>query len=523
MSALSIPPIIMASITFYVGLYHLLIYCQHGQQREHLTFALMCLAVGFYDVFSAGLYNVTGVVEGMCWERAQLAALALFSIAFLWFVADYTSQVSSKVRRALSVYFLLCAVVQVVDRSGLTWLADQPAIKEMQLPFGLEIVYYEASPGPFTVMQNALGLLGFVYIFWAVVKFYRSGRQKESKPLLVAMGFFFISVFNDVAVGAGVYDFVYTLEYAYMGMVLLMAYFLSIEMVEAAVVRRALRASERQYRTLFELSPEYIMLVGVDSVVLDCNTAAMAACALPKEEMVGKSFAELMALSEEDRTKYTHFFSRVVSGEKVEPLELQVVHGDQAGYVEIFAAVLETDDIVDTVQLTVRDITRRKQVEAEHERLRQEVIEAQQQTIQELASPVIPVVDTPQGGVIVMPLIGSIDSLRAGDITCALLAGIREHRARVVILDITGVPVVDSGVANHLNKTIQTARLKGVHAIVTGISDAVAEAIVDLGIDWSDVATLRNLQRGLRTALAMMGLRIADESAEVSRNDGEVE
>jgi rsbT co-antagonist protein RsbR len=71
----------------------------------------------------------------------------------------------------------------------------------------------------------------------------------------------------------------------------------------------------------------------------------------------------------------------------------------------------------------------------------------------------------------------------------------------VVILDITGVSVVDSGVAVHLNKAIQAARLKGAHTIVTGISDAVAEAIVDLGIDWSGIETLTNLQTGLLTAL----------------------
>jgi ABC-type sugar transport system substrate-binding protein/anti-anti-sigma regulatory factor len=151
-----------------------------------------------------------------------------------------------------------------------------------------------------------------------------------------------------------------------------------------------------------------------------------------------------------------------------------------------------------------RDATQRKQAEKERERLQQEVIEAQKQAIQELSTPIIPVMDR----IIIMPLIGSIDTLRAKDIMRALLAGIREHRAKVVILDITGVPIVDSGVANHLNKSIQAARLKGAQTIVTGIADAVAEAIVDLGIDWSGVETLADLQAGLKVALVSMGLRI---------------
>ncbi len=110
--------------------------------------------------------------------------------------------------------------------------------------------------------------------------------------------------------------------------------------------------------------------------------------------------------------------------------------------------------------------------------------------------------------IIVMPLVGHIDSMRARDITRSLLAGIRQQRAKVVILDITGVSIVDSGVANHLNKTIQAARLKGARTIVTGISDAVAETIVDLGIDWGGIETLSDLQIGLVVALHGLGFAV---------------
>jgi PAS domain S-box-containing protein len=141
---------------------------------------------------------------------------------------------------------------------------------------------------------------------------------------------------------------------------------------------------------------------------------------------------------------------------------------------------------------------------AERERLQQKVIEAQKLAIQELSTPIIPVMDR----ILVMPLIGSIDTLRAKDIMRALLAGIREYRAKVVILDVTGVPIVDSGVANHLNKTIQAARLKGAHTIITGISDAVAETIVDLGIDWGGIETLTDLRTGLLVALDSLGIKL---------------
>jgi DNA-binding LacI/PurR family transcriptional regulator/anti-anti-sigma regulatory factor len=144
-----------------------------------------------------------------------------------------------------------------------------------------------------------------------------------------------------------------------------------------------------------------------------------------------------------------------------------------------------------------------KREQEESARLQQEVIEAQQRAIRELSTPIIPVLE----GVIVMPLIGSIDTMRARDVTRTLLEGIREHHARVVILDITGVPIVDSGVAAYLNRTVQAARLKGARTIVTGISEAVAETIVDLGIDWSGIETLRDLRTGLQSVLAEIGGR----------------
>ena len=157
------------------------------------------------------------------------------------------------------------------------------------------------------------------------------------------------------------------------------------------------------------------------------------------------------------------------------------------------------------VEKNVEERTAELQQEiTERERLQQEVIEAQRQALQELSTPIIPVMDR----IIVMPLVGSIDTMRARDITRSLLAGIRAHRAKVVILDITGVPLVDSGVADHLNKTIQAARLKGARSIVTGISDAVAETIVDLGIDWSGIEALSDLQTGLVAALSSLGIKL---------------
>jgi rsbT co-antagonist protein RsbR len=138
----------------------------------------------------------------------------------------------------------------------------------------------------------------------------------------------------------------------------------------------------------------------------------------------------------------------------------------------------------------------------------QRIIEAQRQALEELSTPLIPLMDR----ILVMPIIGSVDTARARDILRALLAGIGLHRARVVILDITGVALVDSGVAAHLNKTMQAARLKGAYIIITGIADAVAETMVDLGIDWTHVEIQRDLQSGLLSAVGRMGMRLVRQA-----------
>ncbi|MBN1994637.1 MAG: STAS domain-containing protein [Anaerolineae bacterium] len=168
------------------------------------------------------------------------------------------------------------------------------------------------------------------------------------------------------------------------------------------------------------------------------------------------------------------------------------------------AGAAPDDDPLLTLGRNLTETTARLQTMVEQQQQQIQVIQAQQQTIQELSTPIIPVMDN----IIVAPIVGVIDTARARDITRRLLAGIGEHKAGIAIIDVTGVAIVDTGVANYLHKTIQAARLKGTRVIITGISGAVAETIVDLGIDWSHVETLSDLQMGLSSALRSLGKRI---------------
>jgi PAS domain S-box-containing protein len=234
-------------------------------------------------------------------------------------------------------------------------------------------------------------------------------------------------------------------------------------------------------------------------ILLDGNPVAERMTGLNIAESRGKEFNELWPQARE--AGITAEYLRVM--ETGEMYETEDVYYEDERITGSFATrVFRMPG--ERLGVAFENTTARKQAETERVQLQQEIIEAQQRAIQELSTPVIPVMDR----ILVMPLVGSIDTLRAKDVMRTLLAGIREHRARVVLLDVTGVPIMDSGVVSHLNKTIQAARLKGARAIVTGLSDAVAEAIVDLGIDWSGVMTLSDLQTGLLVALNGMGLEL---------------
>ncbi len=129
----------------------------------------------------------------------------------------------------------------------------------------------------------------------------------------------------------------------------------------------------------------------------------------------------------------------------------------------------------------------------------------QRRTLAEISTPVIKVYEN----VLVLPLVGAIDTERAHRIMEELLQGITRHQAEMVIIDITGVPLVDTAVANHLMQTIKAARLLGTRSILVGISGEIAQSLVHLQIDLSGVVTRSNLQAGIEYALEQMGLGIA--------------
>lgn len=132
---------------------------------------------------------------------------------------------------------------------------------------------------------------------------------------------------------------------------------------------------------------------------------------------------------------------------------------------------------------------------------RERVIRDQQEAIRELSTPVLQVRER----LLILPIIGIVDPKRAQKLTEQLLQGIRVNRAKVVVIDITGVPTMDKKIANHLVQTVDAARLLGASVILTGLSSEIAQTLVTIGVDLTKIITVGDLQGGIEEAERMLG------------------
>jgi rsbT co-antagonist protein RsbR len=147
------------------------------------------------------------------------------------------------------------------------------------------------------------------------------------------------------------------------------------------------------------------------------------------------------------------------------------------------------------------------------QRRREQVIIRQQQELLELSTPVVTLWD----GVLALPIIGTLDSARTQVVMESLLQKVVESGASIAIIDITGVPTVDTLTAQHLLKTVAAARLMGADCIISGIRPQIAQTIVHLGVDLGTVVTKATLADAFAVALRRLGLAVTKANAPVAR------
>ena len=165
---------------------------------------------------------------------------------------------------------------------------------------------------------------------------------------------------------------------------------------------------------------------------------------------------------------------------------------------KLFDEVTTVNNLLDRLALHTVEV---------HQRAREEVIARQQMEMLELSTPVVKLWD----GIVALPLIGTLDSARTNVVMESLLQQIVSTGSEIAIIDITGVPTVDTLVAQHLLKTVAAARLMGADCIISGIRPQIAQTMVHLGIDLTTVSTKATMAEALKTAMNKMGFRVTRE------------
>jgi PAS domain S-box-containing protein len=270
---------------------------------------------------------------------------------------------------------------------------------------------------------------------------------------------------------------------------------------DAAALLRSPEVAPYWLSAIIESADDAIISKTLEGIIASWNKGAERIFGYTADEAVGKPVTIL--IPRERQREEPSVLARLRAGERIEHYETVRVRKD-GSRVDISLTVSPIrgpEGAIVGASKIARDISHRKRAEEERDRLRQEVIEAQQALLVELSTPLIPVKE----GVVVMPLVGAVGAARAAQMPETLLRGVVASGARVAILDVTGVQSVDTYVAEMLVRAARSARLLGAEVVITGIRAVVAQVLVGLGVNLEDVVMRRNLQDGIRCAEELIG------------------
>lgn len=258
-----------------------------------------------------------------------------------------------------------------------------------------------------------------------------------------------------------------------------------------AELRESLLDTEDRLALFATLTSDSLAL-SEKGIIIDVNRSMCTMCGYTREELIGQE-ARFLVAPESQALVRQHLINNTA-----EPYEAMGSKKDGSVFhCSIVGRPMRYQGR--SIRGTFfRDLSALRAVEAELVKAEQDQLRAQSALLAELSTPLIPLTEQ----VVIMPLIGSVDSQRAQQVLEALLSGIESHRPRTVIIDITGVRLVDSHVAKTLVQAAQTAQLLGVQVLLTGIRAEVAQTLVRLGIDLSGIVTKSSVQAGIAYAIA---------------------
>jgi PAS domain S-box-containing protein len=266
------------------------------------------------------------------------------------------------------------------------------------------------------------------------------------------------------------------------------------DLTEREAQQETVRKAERYARSLLEASLDPIVTISPEGKITDLNHATEAITGLTRETLVGTDFSDYFTAPHDARSGYERVFR---DGQVVDyPLELRHSSGRVTPVLYNAAVYLDDDGEVTGVFAAARDVT--------EQRLAEHRIRRQSEEILELSTPVIQLWE----GIVAVPLIGNLDSQRTQLFTERLLERIVETNSPMALVDIMGVPTIDTPTAQHLIETITAVRLLGAQVVLTGVRPIIAQTLVQLGVDLGGITTRSSMAGGLKVALESLNLLV---------------
>lgn len=265
---------------------------------------------------------------------------------------------------------------------------------------------------------------------------------------------------------------------------------------ERAAREEEVRKAGVYARSLIEASLDPLVTISPVGKITDVNHATETITGLDRTTLIGTDFSSYFSDPAAARAGYELVFRE---GKVVDyPLDLRHINGSMTPVLYNAAVYRDANGEVIGVFAAARDVS--------EQRLAERRIRQQSQEILELSTPVMKIWD----GIVAVPLIGSLDSQRTQLFMERLLERIVETNSPMALVDIMGVPTIDSQTAQHLIETISAVRLLGAQVVLTGVQPVIAQTLVHLGIDLSGIQTRSSLAAGLKVALEAMGLRVVE-------------
>jgi PAS domain S-box-containing protein len=256
----------------------------------------------------------------------------------------------------------------------------------------------------------------------------------------------------------------------------------------------AQKQASRYARSLIEASLDPLVTISAKGKITDVNEGSVKVTGMSREKLIGTDFSDYFTEPDKAREGYQQVFAKGFVTDY--PLTIRHKDGRLTDVLYNASVYKDASGNVLGVFAAARDVTEQKQAEKR--------VQQQTKDIMELSTPVMQVWQ----GVVVAPLIGSLDSNRTQQFMERLLERIVETNSPLALVDITGVPTIDTQTAQHLIETISAVRLLGAQVVLTGVRPAIAQTLVHLGIDLSGITTRSSLSADLLVAMDILNLKV---------------